>query len=103
MVPLRSVRSAVEALRADPASHDRLLGPEGRSYTPAEAGWIREQLLLIADACRRGRVVEAAWRIEDLQTKLNPGPARSIPTRVTAKEAMASAASNRAMLSNDNR
>jgi hypothetical protein len=79
--PLRAVQGEIRSLRADAALPSRMIAPGGASYETLRVAWMLDQLSLIDDACRRGREVEATWRVEALQRELEAGvpPAPKAP------------------------
>ena len=89
---VRTLRLLVDSLRDGKAS-SQLVDSDGRTYSLAEASWMREQLRLIGEACSRGGEVEAAWRVEALleATRSRPlaqrqssGPCQAAPTLTEA-------------------
>jgi hypothetical protein len=75
--PLREVQAEIRALRTDAALPSRMIAPDGASYESLRVAWMLDQLSLIDDACRRGREVEATWRVEALQRELEAGALRA--------------------------
>jgi hypothetical protein len=79
--PLREVQGEIRSLRTDAALPSRMIAPDGSIYESLRVAWMLDQLSLIDDACRRGREVEATWRVEALQRELEAGalPAGKAP------------------------
>lgn len=73
MGPLHDVQEVIDSLRADANSQNRMIAKNGRTYTLAQASWMQQQLNMIDEACRHGREIEATWRVELLQSKLEAG------------------------------
>jgi len=67
---VRDVREVVDSLADGKPSHARAAEPGSNVAYANEARWMREQLQLIDEACRRGAEVEAAWRVEALLDSL---------------------------------
>jgi len=44
----------------------------------ANIHWMQGELALIREACSRGRDVEAAWRLEEVELRLNSGRRRAV-------------------------
>jgi len=82
--PLREVAGAIRSLRPDATLPSRMVAQDGATYESIRVRWMQDQLSMIDDACRRGREVEATWRVESLQRELEAGalsPPKAPPLR----------------------
>ena len=78
---IQDVQTTIESLHPGEPDQFRVMANDGSEYTSSNVRWMQGELRRIIEACSRGRDVEAAWRLEQLQGNITAARKAALPQR----------------------